>query len=166
MYCSKCGNKIDEGNTFCGKCGKFINNEINNNIKRSKLYMLKRKQIVIPCVIVIIIVLGYAIQFNIGKANLLNELIKNWSRIETGDSGTLYEVELDFSKDKIDYNFISSYAFLNGTLTTYEYEVISPNEIKIKDKTYKIEFNEDKTMMTITPALTRVEDSEDWFYIN
>lgn len=164
MYCSKCGNKIDKGSTFCGKCGKPINNETNNNSKGSKLSILKRKQIIIPFIIVIIIVLVYGIVFNIGKSNLSNELIKDWSRVETGDSGNLYKVELDFSKDKIDYNFISSYAFLNSTLTTFEYKVVSPSKIKIKDKTYKIEFNEDKTMMTITPALTSTDDSEDWYY--
>ena len=55
MYCSKCGNKIDKGSTFCGKCGKPINKETNNNSKSSKLSILKRKQIIIPCIIVIII---------------------------------------------------------------------------------------------------------------
>lgn len=164
MYCSKCGNKIDKGSTFCGKCGKATNNETNSNSKSSKLSILKRKQIIIPCIIVIIIALVYGIVFNIGKSNLSNELIRDWSRVETGDNGTLYKVELDFSKDKIDYNFISSYAFLNSTLTTFEYKVVSPSKIKIKDKTYKIEFNEDKTMMTITPALTSTDDSEDWYY--
>ena len=74
--------------------------------------------------------------FNIGKSNLENHLLRDWSRVETGDSGTLYKVELDFSKDKIDYNFISSYAFLNSTLTTFEYKVVSPSKIKIKDKLY------------------------------
>lgn len=136
--------------------------ETDNNYKSSKLSILKRKQIIIPCIIVIIIVLVYSIVFNIGKSNLSNELIKDWSSVETGDSGTLYNVELEFSKDKIDYNFISSYAFLNNTFKTFEYKVVSPS--KIKDKTYKIEFNEDKTMMTITPALTSTDDSEDWYY--
>lgn len=166
MYCSKCGNKIDKGSTFCGKCGKPINNETNNNSKSSKLSILKRKQIIIPCIIVIIIVLVYCIVFNIGKNNLSNELIKDWSRVETGDSGTLYQLQLDFSSDKIEYKFISSYSWLNTTISTYDYKVVSPSKIKVKDKIYKIDFNDKKTMMTITPALTSTDNEESWYNYN
>ena len=75
-------------------------------------------------------------------------------------------MELDFSKDKIEYNFISGYSWLNSTIADYDYKIISPSKIKIKGKTYKIEFNEDKTMMTITPALTSADSSEDWFNVD
>lgn len=101
--------------------------------------------------------------FNIGKSNLENHLLRDWSRVETGNSGTTYKVELDFSKDKIDYNFISSYAFLNSTITTFDYKIISPSKIKVKDKTYKIKFNDDKSSFTITPALTSTDSSETWY---
>ena len=94
--------------------------------------------------------------FNIGKSNLENHLLRDWSRVETGDSGTTYKVELDFSKDKIDYNFISSYAFLNSTITTFDYKIISPSKIKIK-------FNDDKSSFTITSALTSTDSSETWY---
>lgn len=166
MYCSKCGNKIDNGSTFCGKCGKSINKETNSNTNNTKLSILKRKQIIIPCIIVLIIILVYYIMFNIGKSNLSNELIREWSRVEMGDSDTVYKLELDFSKDKIDYNFISSYAFLNTTISTFEYKVISPNKIKVNDKTYKIKFDKDKSSFTITPALTSTDSSETWYNLN
>ena len=162
MYCSKCGNKIDKNSSFCGKCGKEINS--NNKVKKSiNLSKLKNKCILIPCMIALTIIVIYLVVFNIGKNNLENHLLRDWSRVETGDSGTTYKVELDFSKDKIDYNFISSYAFLNSTITTFDYKIISPSKIKVKDKTYKIKFNDDKSSFTITPALTSTDSSETWY---
>ena len=55
-----------------------------------------------------------------------------------------------------------------------------PDEVKDKDggnkikvnrfgnnwETVEIEFNDDKTMMTVTPALTSVDDEEQWFHID
>lgn len=161
MYCSKCGNKIEKDSTFCGKCGKSIND--NKTTKKFKLSKIKNKSILIPCIIVICAIVIYLVVFNVGKSNLENHLLRDWSRVETGDSGTTYKVELDFSKDKIDYNFISSYAFLNSTITTFDYKIISPSKIKVKDKTYKIKFNEDKSSFTITPALTSTDSSETWY---
>lgn len=166
MYCRNCGNKIEDGSTFCGNCG----NPINNKKKKINISFFKKKIIIIPCIILLIFVLLFIMVFNIGKYNLSKSLIKDWSRIETGESGSIYELELDFSQDKIDYNFVSSYSFLNSTISTLEYKVISPSKIKVKYKTnntyktYKITFNDDKSKMTITPALTSTDDSEDWFY--
>ena len=113
MYCSKCGNKIEKDSTFCGKCGKSIND--NKTTKKFKLSKIKNKSILIPCILVICAIVIYFVVFNIGKSNLENHLLRDWSRVETGDSGTLYKVVLDFSKDNIDYNFISYYAFLNSS---------------------------------------------------
>lgn len=166
MFCSKCGNKIKDGSTFCGKCGHPINSKDKNTNKKINISFLKNKLFIVVSAIVIAIIVIYLIIFNIGKSNLSKELLRDWSRVETGDSGSLYELELDFSKDKIEYNFISSISWLNNTISTFEYKVISPSKIKIKDKTYKIEFNKDKTMMTITPAITSIADSENWFNID
>ena len=35
MYCSNCGNKIEEDEKFCGKCGQPVSNniEVNNTTK-------------------------------------------------------------------------------------------------------------------------------------
>lgn len=161
MYCSKCGNKIERDSTFCGKCGKAINKDKSN--KKINISFIKNKLFVIPCIIIIIAIVIHIVIFNIGKSNLSSNLLRDWTRVETGDSGSMYELELDFSKDNIEYNFISGYSWLNSTIADYEYKIVSPSKIKIKDKTYKIEFNEDKTMMTITPALTSTDDSENWF---
>lgn len=161
MYCSKCGNKIEKESTFCGKCGKALNK--NKTTKKLNFSFVKNKLFIIPCMVVIVAIIIFLIIFNMGKSNLSSNLLRDWTRVETGDSGSTYELELDFSKDKIEYNFISGYSWLNSTIADYEYKVISPSKIKIKDKTYKIEFNDDKTMMTITPALTSTDDSENWF---
>lgn len=161
MYCNKCGNKIEKDSTFCGKCGKAINKDKSNN--KINISFIKNKLFVIPCILIIIAIVIYIVIFNIGKSSLSNNLLRDWTRVETGDNGSMYELELDFSIDKIEYNFISGYSWLNSTIADYEYKIVSPSKIKIKDKTYKIEFNEDKTMMTITPALTSTDDSENWF---
>lgn len=164
MYCSKCGNKIEKDSVFCGKCGKSIKE--NKATKKIDLSFIKKKLFIIPCVVIIVAFIIYLIIFNIGKSNLSSNLLSDWYRVETRDSGSIYKLELDFSKDKIEYNFISGYSWLNSTIADYDYKIISPSKIKIKDKTYKIEFNEDKTMMTITPALTSADSSEDWFNVD
>lgn len=35
MYCTKCGNKLEETNLFCTKCGTKINRVQNNNINNN-----------------------------------------------------------------------------------------------------------------------------------
>ena len=165
MYCSKCGNKIKKDSDFCGKCGKSINNK-EQALKKINIYFIKDKRFFIPFLAILILTLLFTIGFNIGKYNLSRELLRDWSRVETGTSGSIYTIELDFSKNKIEYNFISTYSWLNNTLATYEYKIVSPNKIKIKDETYTIKFGSSKTTMTITPALTSIDDSETWYNHN
>ena len=31
MYCSKCGNEINEGSLFCPKCGAKVDTRVNND---------------------------------------------------------------------------------------------------------------------------------------
>ena len=35
MYCTKCGNKLEESNLFCTKCGTKINRNQSNNINEN-----------------------------------------------------------------------------------------------------------------------------------
>lgn len=54
MYCTKCGNKLEETNLFCTKCGAKINrvqnNSINNNtskeieISEEELELIKKQR--------------------------------------------------------------------------------------------------------------------------
>ena len=74
---------------------------------------------------------------------------------------------LDFSEDEIEYRVETGYFWLDTTIGTLEYKVIGGNTIKVKQyekwKKITVKFNDDKTMMTLTPALTNVDDKEEWF---
>ena len=98
-----------------------------------------------------------------GTTALKNELLRDWQRVESND-GTYYTLVLDFSTSDIDYNFKSTY--VNETIKTYTYTVIGSNKIMVNGNTYTIKVNDAKTMMTITPALTSTDSSENWFNFN
>lgn len=113
-------------------------------------------------VFVISTILGF-----VGKANLHNQLQRDWSRTEHSDS-SYYTLVLDFDEDTIEYNFDSTYDWIDTTIATYKYKVISSNKIEITrdsgiTSVIEIEFNDDKDMLTMTPALTSVDSSENWF---
>ena len=98
-----------------------------------------------------------------GKSRLERMLLEDWSRVEN-DGDLYFELVLDFEEGYVDYLFESAY--LNDTIATLQYEVISGNEIRVPehgDRVYTITFNDDKSMMTITPALTSTEPFEYWF---
>ena len=110
-----------------------------------------------------ILVIGSIFAVNeIGKANLRKQLLRDWSRVES-EAGTYYTLELDFSEDEIAYNFLSFYYDTN--IASMDYKVISPNKIEVDGYTYRLEFNDDKTMFTIYPALTSSDYSENWFHL-
>ena len=87
MFCSKCGNKLKEGSTFCGKCGQPVSDKNNNTNKKINLSFLKNKIFVVVSSIILAIIIIYLIILNVGKSNLSKELLRDWSRVETGDSG-------------------------------------------------------------------------------
>lgn len=66
MYCKKCGNELQDGMTFCNKCGTKVGENINQSSNLEK----KRKKYItnIICVVVVIIVIG-GINFAVQKAN-------------------------------------------------------------------------------------------------
>lgn len=105
----------------------------------------------------------------VGTNKLKKELLRDWTRVE-GSAGSYYTLELDFSEDRIEYNFDSGFAFLDSTLATYDYKVVSPNKIKVEyglvEVEIKVEFDDDKEMMTFTPALTSPDKEENWFHFD
>ncbi len=165
MYCKKCGAELPNDSTFCINCGGKLDNVANPTSINVQNKTKKNKKTIFSIVLVVAIICGIFVAYNeIGKANLKKNLKKEWSRIES-----YITLVLDFDDDEIDYNFESGIAWLDSTIATYDYKVISSNKIKVKHKGYNyettvtIEFNDDKTMMTMTPAITSTDSSENWF---
>ena len=85
-----------------------------------------------------------------------------------GDNGSYILCILDFSDDEIEYKLETGYAFLNTTVATYKYNVVSGNKIKVNRfgdewETFTVEFTDDKARMTVSPALTSIDDKEQWY---
>lgn len=166
MYCSKCGTQLPEDSDFCTNCGSKILKETTVVQPKTQTKMTGRKKTVAIIAVCLVAVLGVWVLINeIGKANLKKELMRDWETVEV-DGGSYYSLELDFSDDEIEYNFESFY--IDDTIATYKYTVISGNQFKVdgRDTVYTVEFNDDKTMMTITPALTSTDASEYWFHFD
>ena len=127
------------------------------NVKKGKKKIIA---IIASCMVVVLV--ACFIINGIAKTNLKKELMRDWENVE-GSSGSYYTLKLDFSEDKIKYIFDSYYIY--DTIATYKYTVISGNKFKIdgEDTVYSVEFNKDKTMMTIRPALTSSDSVEYWF---
>jgi predicted nucleic acid-binding Zn ribbon protein len=122
-----------------------------------------RNIVIISYAAVILVALILLLSIQIGKDNLKKELMRDWSRVEI-EGSSYYTLELDFSEDEIEYNFDGYY--FNSNIATYEYEIVSANQFRVEgsDEIYTVEFNDDRTMMTIKPALTSSGYSEYWFH--
>ena len=153
IECPKCRKEISDKAKKCPNCGGMIN--------QTK----KQKNIVIFSVIILIAltIMGYSYY---QKQELKKQLLKDWERVERASSDNYYTLKLDFSETTIQYKFDSIYYWLDSTLMTYDYKIINSRKIKINNQIYEIEFNEDKTMMTITPSLTDSDTSKSWFNFN
>lgn len=167
MYCSRCGTALPDDSDFCTSCGAKILKEVSipeaTETKPKIKFDGKKKTLAIVAVCIVFALGVWIIISQISKSNLHKELMRDWSRVESS-GGSYYTLELDFSEDEIEYIFDSF--FYDDTIATFDYKVISGNQIKIdaRDTIYTIEFNDDKTMMTITPALTSADSSENWFH--
>ena len=78
---------------------------------------------------------------------------------------------LEFSDDEVEYRLETAYSWLNSTVFSEKYKVISGNKIKVQMfgtnwKTYTVDFSDDKSVMTVSPALTSTDASENWFYLD
>lgn len=189
MFCLKCGELIPDDCTFCPKCGEKVSRNVcsgaetptqvlshddsstvvvgivSPNVSETQSPNKKKKSKVligaISAIIIIAIVI-FSVQA-VGKANLKKQLLRDWQRT---DSELL--LELDFSDDEIEYNAYTGITWMDTTISTMKYKVISPNKIKIEDydMVIEIEFNDDKTMMTCTPAITSTDTDECWFNLD
>ena len=147
IRCPECSNEISDKAKICPNCGKKINKTNNKNI-------------IVIIILIALTILGYSY---FKKQELKELLLKDWERVERISTDNYYTLKLDFSETKILYKFDSIYSWLDSTLMTYDYKIINSRKIKINDQIYEIEFNEEKTMMTITPSLTDSSTSKSWF---
>lgn len=110
-----------------------------------------------------IILLFCVIRFEYSKYSLKKELMRDWE-VNNVNQSKYYEKELDFSDKTINYKYVSKDADIVENIDTFTYKVISSDEIKIDGKgKYKIEFNDDKNIMTVKPGIIENTDFEFWY---
>ena len=85
MYCSKCGNKIEEGTQFCNKCGNKI--EINTEIEEKNRDGKSKSQcsiwvIIVGIIIGIVCVKGLATIIQNSQQRTFNKYRESISCIE------------------------------------------------------------------------------------
>ncbi|MDE6252415.1 MAG: zinc ribbon domain-containing protein [Lachnospiraceae bacterium] len=171
--CSNCGEKLSGDSSFCVRCGAKVEGEMGNagqTVKDLKSSGKNRRKISTGVVAVVVVALVWFGVNAVQISNLKKELMRDWERVE-GDEDAHILCILDFSEDEIEYKLETGYSWMDMTASTYKYKVISGNKMKVniygdKWETVTVEFDEDKTMMTVSPALTSVDDKEYWFNIN
>ena len=170
--CPNCGEELLSDSVFCVKCGTKIeeNQTIPENDNKISVLAKHKKKIISAVGVIITIFLVVFIINSIQASNLKKQLMRDWEKVE-GDNGSYILCILDFSDDEIEYRVETGYRWMDTTIATYEYKVVSGNKIKVNRfgndwETVEVEFNDDKTMMTVTPALTSVDDEEQWFHLD
>lgn len=168
--CPNCGEKLPSDSSFCVKCGTKIDENVQSSeipTKAPSFFEKNKKKIGFGVVAIVAVALVIFIVNAVQASNLKKELMRDWQTVE-GEDGANILCILDFSEDEIEYKLETGYAWMDMTVDTYEYKVISGNKIKVKMygddwETVTVEFNEEKSMMTVSPALTSVDDEEQWF---
>lgn len=178
MFCMKCGEAIPDNSMVCPLCGADFDEceqqavvyasqketeATTENVPNKKKLSPQTGRILAGLVILVVIVMAV---LGVQKGNLKKELQKDW--LDT--DGTILKV-LEFSDDEVEYRLETGYGWMDTTLFTEEYKVVSGNRIKVQMfgddwETYTIEFNGAKTVMTISPAMTSTDDSENWYYLD
>jgi len=170
--CPNCGEELLSDSAFCVKCGTKIEENQPTPESDSKISFLakhKKKIFSIVGAIVTVFLIVFVVN-SIQASNLKKQLLRGWENVE-GEKGSYIICVLDFSDDEIEYRVETGYKWMDTTIATYDYKVVSGNKIKVNRfgndwETVEIKFNDDKTMMTVTPALTSVDDEEQWFHID
>lgn len=177
MFCMKCGEAIPDGSGSCPKCGFNLNMESNdqaviyafqeetldsgNTPAKKRSRTLKIAVAAIASVLILFIGISAA-----GRAILKKQLVKEWYDME----GSLIKV-LDIDDKEIEYRVETGYKWMDETLSTYEWKVVSGNKIKIKIagniyKIFVVKLDKNKNVMTLTPALTSLDEKEIWIHID
>lgn len=182
MFCSKCGKEIPDESKVCPNCNMVISNEMssefvvyasqkeplqNTEIKQKK--KIPKRLIMILSIslsIIIIAVISFIVVLEISKANLKKDLVRDWKALDE----SIIKV-LDISDDTIDYRLETGYAWMDTSVAKYDWKPVSGNQIEITrfgdhKEVFTVEFNKDKTTLTISPAITSSDKKETWYYID
>ena len=83
MYCSNCGNKIEEDEKFCGKCGQSVScNDIDENSINNQVHIkIKFNHLIILIIIVFVAMLGIFFTIKLNNSSLKNT--DNYSKYNT-----------------------------------------------------------------------------------
>lgn len=166
MYCKNCGAEIAEESKYCSNCGKIVSENTLSPRCNKRKKMALTLIITICCIVLLVIAIILSVNL-IGKNNLQKKLMGNWYRYGP-ENDLSYTLELHISKDEITYRMKSG-SWLNDTISIREYRVVSSDSIEI---TYeksgnkyiiRIVFNDNNTIMTMTPSYTGLDSSESWF---
>lgn len=174
MFCVKCGEAIPDNSKFCPLCGENLADLDQQTVVYAsqeeigyvpKKINLSKNIVRILSGVFVLIVIMLAV-LGVQKNNLKKELQKEWY----DSDGTIIKV-LEFSDKKVEYRLETGYRWMNTTLFNDDYKVVSGNKIKVQMfgddwDTYTIKFNDKKTVMTISPAITNTNSSENWYYID
>ena len=131
--CPNCGEKLPNDAVFCSKCGTKTDAEAENieTYTATPGFWERNKKKILTLVIAISAVLIIFFVFHtVQTSKLKKELMRGWSRLE-GDSGSYIDCILDFSDDEIEYRLETGYSWMDTTVATYDYKVISGNKIKV-----------------------------------
>ena len=190
IKCPECGNSVSDKAANCPHCGmplgdefkqpnpeaqepkpenKFIKPE-SESVKPENRKSSHNAGMFVGIAIALAVIIAIVMVFNNQSSNaaaqqVIDDLQGEWySPMEhiartldvSGDEMTLStETAIDWANETAD-----EYTF---TIKPKSENVIEASSYSDNYKEYTIEFNEDKTKFTITPALLSIEDSETWY---
>ena len=149
MYCKNRGNKLEEYEKFCGKCGQKVNDEIIKNGFDNKKEPLKIKFTHLMIVIgIVIIVAGVAISMNISSNDGLMQKAKNAS--DNYNNGSIPQQSTNTKsnqENKEYYDFIdSNYLTFNITEEELMEKILSGSSYSSKGYMKSAHSSEKNTM--------------------
>lgn len=180
MFCLKCGEAIPDDSKVCPKCGDNPREGTNQageqeeavvyaaqesaaaSISSVEKKSLSKRLWAILGAVALVAVLVFTI-YAVQTTSLKEILMKEWYDAD----GTILKV-LEFDDDEAEYRLETGYTWMDTSLFREKYKVVSGDTFRIqrfgdKWETYKVEFNDDKTVMTVSPAITSVDASEKWY---
>ena len=112
------------------------------------------------CAVLVILIAVYSVSI----ASLKKNFAKDWYVLDD----SIIKV-LDISGDEIEYRLETGYEWLNMTAAVFDWKPAFGNKVKIRlgdtQRTYRVQFNKDKDVMTLYPALTEASAFETWYHI-